>query len=85
MDTTEQNKYTSSDMARGGKRSRAGRKPIPEEDRRVQTSLLLSKGARDNLERLCYKEDKSFGEIMDKLLTTGKVKLYLTGNSKDYI
>jgi hypothetical protein len=85
MKTTEINKVTSSDKARGGKRSRAGRKPIPEEDRRVQTSLLLSKVARDNLEKLCQREDKSFGETMDKLLTSGKVRLYLLGNGKDYI
>ena len=85
MDTIGTKEYTSSDMARGGKRSRAGRKPIPEEDRRVQTSLLLTKEARDNLEKLCEKDDKSFGEIMDRLLTTGKVKCYLTNNAKDYI
>jgi len=85
MNTTETNKVTSSDKVRGGKRSRAGRKPIPEEDRRVQTSLLLSKIARYNLEKLCQREDKSFGETMDKLLTTAKVILYLKENGKDYI
>jgi len=52
----------------GGVRPRSGRKPIPEDQRRVPISCLLSPEASRILKNLVNREDRSQGEVMDQLL-----------------
>ena len=52
----------------GGVRPRSGRKPIPEDQRRVPISCLLSPEAKRILNDLVDREDRSQGEVLDQLL-----------------
>ena len=52
----------------GGVRPRSGRKPIPEELRRVAVSCLVNKETREKLENLSDHLDASFGEVLDEVV-----------------
>jgi hypothetical protein len=69
------------DMAKhGGVRPRSGRKPIPEEDRRVAVSCRVTQETRKRLEGLSDEMDLSFGEVLDKIVPS--VEEYLRTDTK---
>ena len=72
---------TNSDMGKhGGVRPRSGRKPIPEEDRRVPVSCRVTQETRKRLEGLSDEMDMSFGEVLDEIVPS--VEEYLRTDTK---
>ena len=72
---------TDPDMAKhGGVRPRSGRKPSPEEDRRVAVSCRVTQETRKRLEGLSDEMDLSFGEVLDKIVPS--VEEYLRTDTK---
>lgn len=81
MIDTKKSLPSMTDMAKhGGLRPRSGRKPIPEEDRRVPVSCLVNRETRKRLEGLCNEMDMSFGEVLDKIVPS--VEEYLRTDTK---
>ena len=81
MIDTKKSVPSMTDMAKhGGVRPRSGRKPIPEEDRRVPVSCLVNQETRKRLEGLCNEMDMSFGEVLDNIVPS--VEEYLRTDTK---